>query len=225
MEKVFQDITDFERKKQDFKKIGYIKFTSFFMKETFSSLLKESNTLLESHAKRKDFQMEETNNSPRKISTVSGHVIQEESKFITELYNNESLIEFLEELSGVKLYITPDISDRHAIHKLHKKNDVHGGHIDTYPFVLITCLEAPTEDGGGELEFVPYSTNLDDLGTKKSIIDAIKTGDSYFMHAGMSVHRVLPLRENTNRTVLVFTYADEISKDIKLSYSTDQLYN
>ena len=225
IEKVYQKIDDLEKKKQQFQELGYIRFSNFFSQEVFSSLLAEASRLMDSDIKRKDFIMEETNNSPRKISTVSGLVIHEKSELIPNLYEDEDLMEFIEDLSDCKLYLTPDISDRHALHKLHRKNDVHGGHLDTYPYVLITCLEAPVENGGGELEFVPFSTNLEDLGTDKSIIDTIETGDSYFMKAGASVHRVLPLVKDTNRTVLVLTYADETSKNIVLSYSTDKLYN
>ena len=211
--------------KQEFAKLGYVKLTSFFTQDVIDSLIQESYRLLDTHAKRKDFLMDETNFTPRKISTVSGHVIDKESQLISDLYCNEGVLNFLEEIANVRLFETPDVADKHAIHKLHRKNDIHGGHVDTYPFVLITCLESPGQDGGGELEFVPNSLNLEDLGTEKAIRDTLKVGESYFMHASESVHRVLPLVKDTNRTVLVFTYADQQSKNIEVSYSSNKLYD
>ena len=211
--------------KQEFEKFGYVKLNSFFTQDVIESLQKESQTLLGNYAKRKDFLMDETNFTPRKISTVSGHVIDKESRIISELYSNLDMVNFLEVVAKRKLFPTPDVADKHAVHKLHKKNDIHGGHVDTYPFVLITCLESPGVYGGGELEFVPNSLDINDLGTEKAIRDSLEVGESYFMHASKSVHRVLPLTRDTNRTVLVFTYADEESKDIDVSYSSNKLYD
>lgn len=211
--------------RQEFEKKGYIKMPRFFSNDVINSLLNESFRLLDDHAKRKDFLMDETNFTPRKISTVSGNIIDRESRMISELYSDEDMVSFLEMIANKRLYATPDVADKHAVHKLHKKNDIHGGHLDTYPYVLITCLESPGKDGGGELEFVPNSLNLQDLGTDKAIRDSLKVGESYFMYASKSVHRVLPLTRDTNRTVVVFTYADEASKNIDVSYSSNKLYD
>ena len=210
---------------EEFRANKFVKLPSFFTNEKFQSLFNESINLLDSHSKRKDFLMEDTEFTPRRISTVSGNVIFNESSLITELYQNEDLISFLETIAEEKLYLTPDIADRHAIHRLHKKNDIHGGHVDTYPYVLITCLESPGIDGGGELEYVPNSLDIKDLDTDKAIRKFIDKGESYFMKAGLSVHRVLPLQKEVNRTVVVFTYADEVSKNIIESYSSNLLYD
>jgi len=218
-------IDQIEMYKQEFAKYGYVKVSPLLTNDTIDILIEESNVLMDKYAKRKDFLMYETESTPRKISTVSGNIVNEESGFISSLYKNSQVVEFLEEISGNRLFETPDIADRHAIHKLHRKNDIHGGHVDTYPYVLITCLESPGRDGGGELEFVPNSLEIKDLGTEKSIKDILLTGESYFMRADKSVHRVLPLRKETNRTVLVFTYADLNSKNIEISYSSNKLYD
>lgn len=219
------NISDVNFYVKEFAKNGYLKFSNFFAPEVFNALLIDSLDLLNRKSRRKDFVMEETNFTLRKISTVSGNVIHSESKFISEFYKNKDLVGFLEKISGKQLFLTPDMADRHTIHRLHKKGDEHGGHVDTYPYVFIICLEYPGEDGGGELEFVPNSKNIEDLKTKKTIKDSLQTGECYFMHSGANVHCVLPLKKDINRTVLVFTYADIDSKDIEISYSSDKLYN
>lgn len=208
-----------------FRKFKYLKLTNFFSEERFEILYDECMRLLNDHSKRKDFLMEETNSTPRKITTVSGKVIHDQSNIIKDLYRDSSLIEFLERVSNEKLYITPDIADRHAIHRLHKKGDEHGGHVDTYPYVFIIFLEHPDINEGGELEFVPDSINISDLNSEKVIRDSFKSGECYFMKAGVNVHCVKPLKVDSNRTVLVLTYANIDSKNITLSYSSNKLYD
>ena len=169
--------------------------------------------------------MIETDSTPRHISTVSGKKIGQHSLFIQMLYTNEKMIAFLSGVAGETLFLTPDLADRHAIHRMHRQGDIHGGHVDDYAFVLITCLEAPGRHQGGEIEFVPYSTNISDLKTNKVKTDVLEVGDAYFMRSNKAVHRVLPLKETVNRTVVVFTYADIETKDIKISYSSASLYD
>lgn len=209
----------------EYKKTGFVKIPNLFKMEIFNDLKEESLKLLDDYSKRKNFIMEETNSTLRKISTVSGKVIYKESSLIAKLYETKELLYFLEKIAGKKLFLTPDIADRHAIHRLHKKGDEHGAHVDTYPYVLITCIGDPGELGGGELKYVPNSLDMDDLATDKSITEKLLKGESYFMHASESVHCVLPLQKDTNRTVLVFTYADAISKEVKESYSSNKLYD
>jgi len=217
--------TTVENLQAEFARKCYLKLPKFFQDTIFSILKEEAFDLLERHARRKDFIMEETESTKRHISTVSGNKVKMHSSFIPALYENKVMIEHLEDIAGEKLFLTPDPADRHAVHRLHRQGDIHGGHVDDYAFVLIMCLEAPNADQGGEIEFVPNSTNIKDLGTSKSLIDRLEVGDAYFMRSNKAVHRVLPLKEDTNRTVVVFTYADLETKNISVSYSSDSLYD
>ena len=209
----------------EFRKNRYLKFSGFFTDAAFDALQQETLALLDRHSKRKDFAMEETEFTLRKISTVSGNVIHATSPIITDLYANKHLISFLEQLAGTALYLTPDMDDRHAIHRLHREGDEHGAHVDTYPYVFIICLEGPGDEGGGELKFVYDSKNISDLESDRALCDVLRTGECYFMHSGLNVHCVLPLKKDVHRTVLVLTYADAESKDIDVSYSSSKLYN
>lgn len=211
--------------KDTFAKDCYIKLPSFFKDAVLSRLKKEAFQLLEKQSKRKDFKMLETKGTFRHISTVSGNEISKHSSFIPMLYTNEKMIAFLREVAGETIFLTPDLADRHAIHRMHRQGDIHGGHVDDYAFVLILCLEAPDKHQGGGIEFVPYSKELNDLKTNKVRKDFLEVGDAYFMRSNKAVHRVAPLKETVNRTVVVFTYADLETKDIKISYSSASLYD
>lgn len=209
----------------DFSNNCYVKLTSLFTNIVIDRLKYESLVLLEKYSKRKDFLMKETEFTPRHITTVSGNQIINHSSFIPSLYSSDRVLDLLMKIADEEIFLTPDSADRHAIHRMHRRGDVHGGHVDDYAFVLITCLEAPKKNQGGQIEFVPYSLNIKDLGTNKSIVDHLEVGESYFMRSNKAVHRVLPLNDNVNRTVLVFTYADYQTKSLNVSYSSDSLYD
>ncbi len=44
------------------------------------------------------------------------------------------------------------------------------------------------------------------------------------MKANKTVHRVSPLREEAKGTNIIFTYADDETKNINISYSSQDLY-
>ena len=216
---------DIEVLRETFAKDCYVKISNLFDKDLFSSLRKETFSLLERKSKRKDFIMVETNKTKRHLTTVSGTKIHLHSELIPTLYAHKKIINFLSGIADEALSLTPDLADRHAIHRMHQEGDTHGGHVDDYAFVLIICIEAPHLSQGGEVEFVPNSIDINDLGTDKARRDTLNVGDAYFMRSNKAVHRVLPLKETTNRTVVVFTYADIETKDINVSYSSASLYD
>ncbi len=209
----------------EFKLTGFTKLPNLLNEKEYTLLFNEAVRLLENFSKRKDFIMEETENTIRKISTVSGNIISNSSEIIPQFYQNQELVKFLGEIAETELFLTPDMADRHTVHRLHKKGDEHGGHVDTYPYVLVFLLEHPSFEEGGQLKFVPNSLDVKDLDTDKAIVASFKSGDCYFMKAGANVHSVLPLKKDAHRTVLVFTYADEVSNKILTSYSSNKLYD
>lgn len=209
----------------EFRKLGFVKLPTLLNSTDYDLLFKESINLLENYSRRKDFVMEETNFTLRKITTVSGNVVSQRSKLISHFYQNKDLREFLEAIAETNLFLTPDSADRHTVHRMHHKGDEHGGHVDTYPYVLVFLLEHPKVDEGGELVFVPNSLEVDELGTEKAFKTTFHAGECYFMRAGSNVHCVLPLVTDCHRTVLVFTYADEITAVVSTSYSSDKLYD
>ncbi len=209
----------------EFRETGFVKLPTLLNASDYQLLFDESVELLENHSKRKDFAMAETDFTLRKISTVSGNVISKTAKLIPGFYQNTELVNFLSSIAEIDLFLTPDPADRHTVHRLHNKGDEHGGHVDTYPYVLVFLLEHPRFDEGGELKFVPNSLEIKDLDTDKALVATFNDGDCYFMKAGSNVHSVLPLKKDCHRTVLVFTYADEVSTEILTSYSSDKLYD
>lgn len=202
----------------------YVKLPLFFKDDSFAILKAEVIRIFEQHSRRKDFNMEHEKNTPRHLSTVSGIAVAEHSRMITALYRDSQLIEFLCGIAGTQVYLVPDPFDRHVIHRLDKRGDVHGGHLDTYAYAFAIFIETPPEEAGGCLEFVPHSIEISDLDTPLAKRVGHKVGDCYFMKTNKAIHRVSPLWEEVKRTNLIFTYADDETMNIDISYSSQPLY-
>ncbi len=202
----------------------YVKLPSFFNNDSFAILKAEVLKIFERHSRRRDFNMKHDRNTPRRMSNVSGVTVAEHSQIIPALYHDSQLIEFLSGIAGTQVYVAPDLFERHAIHRLDKIEDVHGGHLDTYAFVFVIFFETPPQEAGGWLEFVPHSMEISDLDTPLAKRVGHNIGDCYFMKANKTVHRVLPLCQEVKRTNLIFTYADDETQNIGISYSSEYLY-
>lgn len=202
----------------------YVKLPLFFNDDSFAILKAEVLRIFEQHSRRRDFNMKHEQNTPRHLSTVSGITVAEHSPMITDLYRDSQLIEFLCGIAGTQVYLVPDPFDRHVIHRLDKVGDVHGGHLDTYAFAFAIFIETPPEEAGGCLEFVPHSMEISDLDKPLAKRVGHHVGDCYFMKTNQAVHRVLPLSEEVKRTNLIFTYADDETINIDISYSSQPLY-
>jgi hypothetical protein len=202
----------------------YVKLPLLFNDDSFAILKAEVLRIFEQHSRRRDFNMKHEKNTPRHLSTVSGVAVAEHSQLIPALYRDSHLIEFLCGIAGTQVYLVPDPFDRHVIHRLDKIGDIHGGHLDTYAFAFAIFIETPLEEAGGCLEFVPHSMEISDLDTPLAKRVGHNVGDCYFMKTNKAVHRVLPLGEEVKRTNLIFTYADDETKNIDISYSSQPLY-
>ncbi|MEG4806094.1 hypothetical protein QUA82_00095 [Microcoleus sp. F8-D3] len=201
----------------------YVKLPLFFNDDSFAILKTEVLRIFEQHSRRRDFNMK-YDNTPRHLSNVSGIAIAEHSPMIAALYCDSQLIEFLCGIAGTQVYSVPDPFERHVIHRLDKIGDVHGGHLDTYAYVFAIFIETPPEEAGGCLEFVPHSMEISDLDTPLAKRVGHNVGDCYFMKTNKAIHRVSPLWEEVKRTNLIFTYADDETRNIDISYSSPSLY-
>jgi hypothetical protein len=201
----------------------YVHLPNFFEPATFSMLRQEIERLLEKKH-RKDFLMEDTDNTPRHISTVGGVMVTENSTLIPALYENAALMDFLEGVAGQPIYTVRDKNEHHVINCLHKVGDTHGGHVDSYAYAFNIFFDAPDVDGGGELVYVPNSTKISDLDTDKAIFAHNNVGDAYFFRTDLCAHRVNPLTKDGRRTILNLVYAEETTKDL-MSYSSSKLYS
>ena len=200
----------------------YVRFPHFFTARGFALLCAEAERLGQISIRR-DFAMVESGGTPRRMSTLGGDRVACYSTLIPALYRDEGLLAFLAGVAGEPVYEVPDPVENHVLNILHQVGDVHGGHVDTYAFAFNIFIEAPPEDGGGALEFVPGSTRLEDLEGPAARRVFHRPGDCYLLKTDAAIHRVKPLTRPGRRTIINMAYANPATVDLR-SYSTSVLY-
>lgn len=217
------DAASGRRYKDQFKNDFYIRFPSFFKPAAFQLLCMEARRLSD-RAIRRDLKMAATGNTPRKMCTVGGDQITENSTVIPALYRDQALLSFLAGVAGEEVYEIPDPVENFGINILERTGDVHGGHVDTYAFAFNLLVETPPKGGGGALEFVPGSAALEDLDGPKACRIEHQLGDCYLLKADQAIHRVAPLTRPGRRMVISLGYANPATIDLR-SYSSELLYS
>lgn len=204
-----------------FKNEQIIIFENLLTEEGFSLLKKEANKLKDFFI-RKDFLMKDSENTPRRLSTINTIDIKSMSTILPSFYYDQDLLDFLSEIANETVYSLSNKFESFVINSLHQKNDTHGGHIDDYPYAFNIILEAPSV--GGELELVLDSTKVSDLKNEEILKRyLLKAGNCYLLKSDVNVHRVAELKSDDVRTVLNFSYSDFKNKDLP-SYSSSSLY-
>lgn len=168
--------------------------------------LSEEIARLRALAIRREFAMECMDNSPRKMSTIGGEALADESILIPGMYEDTALVRFISEVFGQDLQTLPDPIERHVINFLHEAGDTHGGHFDDHPVALIVFVESPPAHAGGLIEYVPNADSLAELGGQRSLCAHHEVGDGYLLKSDTTAHRVTPLAPGFRRTALNFAY-------------------
>jgi hypothetical protein len=208
--------------REAFERDKYVRFPGFFTPDAFA-LLADEVERLRRLAIRRDLQMEGSGGSPRKMSTLGGHVIAEYSTIVPQLYSDPGLLTFLGGVAGEEVLEVPDPVENFVLNVLHQPGDIHGGHIDTYAFAFNIFIEGPPEDAGGALEFVPGSDQLDDLQGPKVRRVWHQPNDCYLLKTDEAPHRVSPLTREMRRTIVNMAFANHATVDLA-SYSSSVLY-
>lgn len=168
--------------------------------------LAEEIERLRALAIRREFAMECMDNSPRRMSTIGGETLAEESTLIPGMYEDPGLLRFISEIVGEGLQTVPDPIERHVINFLHEAGDTHGGHFDDHPVALIVFVESPPADAGGLIEYVQNASSLSELEGPRARRSHHQVGDGYLLKSDTTAHRVTPLAPGFRRTAMNFAY-------------------
>ncbi len=215
-----------DRKKREFEKEGIVSFEDFLPKNLKVELFKEARILLSKEKKRRDLQIKATGNSPRSYFSVNRNSINERGEMIPTFFSSENILNFLSKMNGdQQVYRIPFQPEEFIINSQQTSGDTHGWHWDDYSFALIWMIDAPEQGNGGMVEYIPHTT-WDKTDSKSCIANILQThtirsafipeGTCYLMKANTTLHRVTPLLKDSNRTVVVFSYAndEDLSKEI-----------
>lgn len=185
---------------------GYLRLPSLIPPRLLDDLTREVQRL-EKLAVRRDFTMASMDDSPRHMTTLGGHTIDEESTLIPGLYRDRELLTWLGRVAALPAVEVADPLERHVLNILHRPGDTHGAHTDDYPLALVLFIEAPADPAdGGLLHYTARTSALDALHATAAHAHH-RRGDGYLLRADTSAHRVTALsRPGVRRTVLNFAY-------------------
>lgn len=207
----FADLLDM---REQFVRSGYVKLPKFLTSKALQ-IFKSEMEDMEQIAVRRQFEMPGYS-TPRSLSVLGGALIKSQSPILYSLYHHYALRSCIESIVGRPIYTCNHKEEYMVANFLHNSGDTHGWHLDDPSFALIIFAEAPSEGGGGEVEFI---SNWTDLCKRKrykqdeNISELIKwandnglidrkshqSGDAYLLRADLNLHRVMPLIKDGER--------------------------
>ena len=200
-----------------------VTFPDFLTQGAFALLYAEVQRIQQIKIRR-NFLMPGSENTPRRMSTIGGLDVAQMSSLIPMLYTDSDLLAFLSGVAGEQVFPVDDPVENHVLNFLHEIGDIHGGHVDTYPYAFNVMIEAPPRSAGGQLEMVKDSTVIKDLDdTSKVNRMYIPANTCYLLRTDKAVHRVSPLVSEGRRTVVNMAYANRDTLN-EVSYSSSALY-
>ena len=188
-----------------FQRDHYVRLPGLIRAEAITRLSEEIERL-RALAIRREFAMECMDNSPRRMSTIGGEALAEESVLIPRMYEDAELVGFISSVFGETLQAVQDPIERHVINFLHEAGDTHGGHFDDHPIALVVFVESPPASAGGLIEYVQNAASLSELdgpGVKRA---HHQVGDGYLLKTDTTAHRVSSLAPGYRRTAMNFAY-------------------
>jgi hypothetical protein len=200
---------------------GYIKLTELLPRTLMEAVRRDVKQIVDCAARRIDILVEQTGNSPRKMSTVNFADITKYGKLVPDLYYARPMRQLLNNIAGHPVINCDFESERLTITKQEKPGDTHGWHWGDYQYALIFIVEAPPIDAGGMLQCVPHTIwNKQDPQVHRLLCENPirtyhhETGDIYFFRTDTTLHRTYPLERECTRIILNFTFGgpDDLNK-------------
>nr|6NIE_A Chain A, BesD, lysine halogenase [Streptantibioticus cattleyicolor NRRL 8057 = DSM 46488]6NIE_B Chain B, BesD, lysine halogenase [Streptantibioticus cattleyicolor NRRL 8057 = DSM 46488]6NIE_C Chain C, BesD, lysine halogenase [Streptantibioticus cattleyicolor NRRL 8057 = DSM 46488]6NIE_D Chain D, BesD, lysine halogenase [Streptantibioticus cattleyicolor NRRL 8057 = DSM 46488] len=215
---------DIRRLSQAFHRFGIVTVTELIEPHTRKLVRAEADRLLDQYAERRDLRLATTDYTRRSMSVVPSETIAANSELVTGLYAHRELLAPLEAIAGERLHPCPKADEEFLITRQEQRGDTHGWHWGDFSFALIWVLQAPPIDVGGLLQCVPHTT-WDKASPQinrylvENPIDTyhFESGDVYFLRTDTTLHRTIPLREDTTRIILNMTWAGERDLSRKLA--------
>lgn len=139
--------------------------------------------------------------------SVSRHAIDELAPVIANLYRSPALIEWLGQLAGERLHMSPDYDPHaYALYFYTRAGDHIGWHYDTsyYAGRRYTLLLGVVEESSCRLDYQLHTRNRGRNAVSGSV--QIPPGGLVFFDGDALRHRITPLGEGETRVSLTFEY-------------------
>lgn len=190
----------------------------------------EARVLLQGESLRREVVIAQSGNTPRAYDSVGRNVIREKGRYIPAFFDSPSLLSFFSRITGENLYRVPYAPEEFIINSQNKSGDTHGWHWDDYSYALVWVIDEPDVFAGARVEFVPRiawkktgtSEWIKDVLTQSTVYSRhVAQGQCYLLRARDALHRIAPLTRESRRTVIVFTYANDLDlNDASLTHDS-----
>lgn len=211
-----EQLTSFSEK---FSRDGMLIISDIIPSEVYDELKSEVLRLLNEHNERIDIKLETTDYTPRKMNIITHENMVQHADIIKKVYENESLTKIINRITcdNIINYISDD--EGLFVAKQQKSGDTHGWHWGDYSYALIFVMETPPIEVGGMLQCVPHTSwNKEKSNINKYLCEnkidtyGFKSNDIYLLKTDTTLHRTVPLSEDTTRIILNMTWGTEFDK-------------
>jgi hypothetical protein len=142
--------------------------------------------------------------------SVSRHTLDEMAPFVAQLYRSTALIDWLSELAGERLQVSPpDDPHAYALYFYTRPGDHIGWHYDTsyYAGRRYTLLFGVIDQSSCRLDYELHTREAGATVVPGSV--QIPPGGLVFFDGDKLRHRISPLGENEKRVALTFEYVTD----------------
>lgn len=215
--------SDLVELRQSMQTKGFAVLRHLFDGELLRGLRDECMGLLDDHGVERDFLMQQTGNTPRRMLNVKRDRIKEEGRLIPRIYESQSIRRLFELITQEGLETCPFSPEEYIINGLFRSGDTHGWHWDDYKYGVVFAVDTPEKGGGGLVQVAPNTTWDRQADCVENALCGSPTysfrlnpGDAYVLRTDTGMHRVSPIAEGTQRIVvnMVWATTDELGKEV-----------
>jgi hypothetical protein len=220
VQRVSLSLARLEQLRHEFLAKRYFKIQNFLGEELLLELQQVWH-LVKPHALRKDIVISDKITSERHMRTASAIMVDQNSKEVDRIYRNKEFITFLSQVTSDKICPLEDDIEKYVMNALERKGDLHGAHLDSFPYSCTFVIDAPYSLKGG---FLKVSHTREDFDSDKGTKIELHAGDMFFFCSSELIHQVTTVESlSGERVILNFAYANPDSRTV-LSYSRAALY-
>ncbi|UZO94766.1 HalD/BesD family halogenase [Roseomonas mucosa] len=199
----------------DFARDNFVRIGHLLPQEWKLLVRQEVLRLLEQRAVRRDFLMESTGNTPRRMFNVKSEEIRKLSPGIDGIYRNLQLRDLLRQVTSGEVHTCPYEPEQYVITNLTQAGDTHGWHWDDYSYALVWVVNAPGPEEGGLVQFISSGSNSDTKEVNTQLLNGIintrhmPSGSVYLLNARKCLHRVTEMQKGASRAMINMAFATE----------------
>lgn len=213
--------------RKSFYETGFALVSYLLPDEVKEQVATEVEDLLAAQSVRRDLLLKETSNSPRYMRNVTAADIRARDGVTVALYQSPAFLAGLTSVAGEQVMECPYEPEHYVITHLERKGDTHGWHWDDYSFGVILVVDCPEVEMGGFVQTVPNTQwDKDDPQVFKQLVSnpiysyELRPGDIYLLRTDTTLHRVHPLEDGAQRTIVNMAYAAQRDLTKNISHET-----